>query len=175
MKKCRRLGKIRKEKTSIKKLDFFFAFHCFWVVNLVQAKKAHNWAVDQLTLTLHTRKLLVYTNTSVFSVALPLLIHNKQTRDLLTFSTQRQRLKREQVVKNRGQYSGDVGISGYLDNTTGPVSVVMDLRIVHDRVGSSRHVRYHLWLLLVVRLGGYIENLSDFYSYRIIGKLTVFL
>ena len=34
---------------------------------------------------------------------------------------------------------------------------------------------YHLCLLLLVRLGGYIVNLSDFYSYRIIGKLTAFL
>jgi hypothetical protein len=33
---------------------------------------------------------------------------------------------------------------------------------------------YHLCLLLLVRLGGYITNLSDFYSYRFIGKLTVF-
>jgi hypothetical protein len=31
---------------------------------------------------------------------------------------------------------------------------------------------YHLCLLLLVRLGGYIVNLSDFYSYR---KLTVSL
>ena len=35
-------------------------------------------------------------------------------------------------------------------------------------------VWYHLCLLLLVRLGGYIVNLSDFYSYRIIGKLTAF-
>jgi hypothetical protein len=34
---------------------------------------------------------------------------------------------------------------------------------------------YHLCLLLLVRLGGYIVNLSDFYSYRLIGKLTDFL
>jgi hypothetical protein len=34
---------------------------------------------------------------------------------------------------------------------------------------------YHLCLLLLVRLGGYMANLSDFYSYRLIGKLTVFL
>jgi hypothetical protein len=33
----------------------------------------------------------------------------------------------------------------------------------------------HLYLLLLVRLGGYIVNLCDFYSYRPIGKLTVFL
>jgi hypothetical protein len=35
--------------------------------------------------------------------------------------------------------------------------------------------QYHLCLLLLVRLGGYIVNLSDFYSYRIIEKLTVSL
>jgi hypothetical protein len=34
---------------------------------------------------------------------------------------------------------------------------------------------YHLCLLLLVRLGGYIANLSDFYSYRLIGKLTAFV
>jgi hypothetical protein len=35
--------------------------------------------------------------------------------------------------------------------------------------------QYHLCLLLLVRLGVYITNLTDFYSYRIIGKLTAFL
>jgi hypothetical protein len=34
---------------------------------------------------------------------------------------------------------------------------------------------YHLCLLLLVRQAGYIVNLSDFYSYRLIGKLTAFL
>ncbi len=34
---------------------------------------------------------------------------------------------------------------------------------------------YHLCLLLLVQVGGYIVNLSDFYSYRLIGKLTAFL
>ena len=33
---------------------------------------------------------------------------------------------------------------------------------------------YHLCLLLLVCLGGYIVNLSDFYSFRLIGKLTAF-
>jgi hypothetical protein len=32
-----------------------------------------------------------------------------------------------------------------------------------------------LYLVLPVRLGGYIVNLLDCYSYRLIGKLTVFL
>jgi hypothetical protein len=40
---------------------------------------------------------------------------------------------------------------------------------------TGRRVRYHLCLLLLVRQAGYIVNLFDFYSYRLIGKLTVFL
>jgi hypothetical protein len=36
-------------------------------------------------------------------------------------------------------------------------------------------VRYHLCLLLLVRVAGYIANLLDFYSYRLIRKLTAFL
>jgi hypothetical protein len=40
---------------------------------------------------------------------------------------------------------------------------------------TIHRVWYHLYLLFLVRLGGYIANLSDFYSYRIIGKLTAFL
>jgi hypothetical protein len=39
----------------------------------------------------------------------------------------------------------------------------------------GRRVRYHLCLLLRVQVGGYIVNLLDFYSYRLIGKLTAFL
>ena len=34
---------------------------------------------------------------------------------------------------------------------------------------------WHLCLLLLVPLAGYIVNLLDFYSYRLIGKLTAFL
>jgi hypothetical protein len=41
------------------------------------------------------------------------------------------------VVKSRGQHGGDIDLVGYLDNETGPVSLVLDLRIAHDRVGSS--------------------------------------
>jgi hypothetical protein len=80
------------------------------------------------------------------------------------------------VVKNRGQQCGDIELTGYLANETGPVPLVLDLRITHDRVGSSSDptVWYHLYLLFLVRQTGYIVNLSDFYSYRIIQKLTAF-
>jgi hypothetical protein len=52
------------------------------------------------------------------------------------------------VVKNRGQHCGDVELKGYLTNYVVPVSLVLDLRITHDRVGSSTdptlhgHLRY---------------------------------
>ncbi len=47
------------------------------------------------------------------------------------------KVKTQQVVKNRGQNCGDIERVGYLANETGPVSLVLDLRIAHDRVGSS--------------------------------------
>jgi hypothetical protein len=40
---------------------------------------------------------------------------------------------------------------------------------------TIRLILYPLCLLLLVRLGGYIVNLCDFYSYKLIGKLTAFL
>jgi hypothetical protein len=46
------------------------------------------------------------------------------------------RVKTQEVVKIRGQDCGDVEMTGYLANTAGPVSLVLDLRISHDRVGS---------------------------------------
>ena len=40
---------------------------------------------------------------------------------------------------------------------------------------TFRLILYPSYLLLLVRLGGYIVNLCDFYSYKLIGKLTAFL
>ena len=144
------------------------------------AKKAHDWMVDQLA-------------------------------DLFRTT---HKVKTQQVVKSRGQHCGDIELAGYLANEAGPVPLVLDLRIAHDRVGSSAdptlngHLKYPnnldqslndaaadkirkyradynnrppsavsflLCLLLRVRVGGYIVNLLDFYSYRLIGKLTAFL
>jgi hypothetical protein len=47
------------------------------------------------------------------------------------------KVKTQQVVKSRGQYCGDIDLAGYLANEAGPVPLVLDLRIAHDRVGSS--------------------------------------
>jgi hypothetical protein len=47
------------------------------------------------------------------------------------------KVKTQQVVKSRGQDCGDIELVGYLVNETDPVSLVLELRIAHDRVGSS--------------------------------------
>ncbi len=52
------------------------------------------------------------------------------------------------MVKSRGQHCGDIELGGYLTNTSGPVSSVLDLRVPHDRVDRSPdpvlngHLRY---------------------------------
>jgi hypothetical protein len=56
--------------------------------------------------------------------------------------------KTQQVVKSRGQQCGDIELAGCLANAAGPVPLVLDLRIAHDRFGSSfnpcinGHLRY---------------------------------
>ena len=58
------------------------------------------------------------------------------------------KVKTQQVVKSRGQHCGDIELAGYLANAADPVSLVLDLRVAHDRVGSSAdpflngHLRY---------------------------------
>jgi hypothetical protein len=51
------------------------------------------------------------------------------------------------------------------------ITALLWLRTQHN----TRLPLYPSCLLLLVRLGGYIVNLFDFYSYNLIGKLTVFL
>jgi hypothetical protein len=45
--------------------------------------------------------------------------------------------KTRQVVWNRGQKCGDLELSDYLANPVVPVPLVLDLRIDHERFGSS--------------------------------------
>ncbi len=58
------------------------------------------------------------------------------------------KVKTQHVVKKRGQHCVDIELVGYLANETGPVPLVLDLRVAHDRVGSSAdpalngHLRY---------------------------------
>ena len=74
------------------------------------AKKAHDWAVEQLA-------------------------------DLFRTT---HRVKTQQVAKSRGQRCGDIELTAYLSNAAGPVSLVLDLRIAHERWGSSPSLNGHL-------------------------------
>ena len=47
------------------------------------------------------------------------------------------KVKTQQVVRSRGQRRGDIELASYLANAAGPVPLVLDLRIAHDRFGSS--------------------------------------
>ena len=41
------------------------------------------------------------------------------------------------MVRSRGHQCGDIELPGYLVNAADPVPLVMDLRIAHERFGSS--------------------------------------
>jgi hypothetical protein len=41
------------------------------------------------------------------------------------------------VARNRGQECGDIELTGYLANVSGPVTLVLDLRVAHERFGSN--------------------------------------
>jgi hypothetical protein len=46
-------------------------------------------------------------------------------------------VKTQHVTKSRGRHCGNVELAAYLANAAGPVPSVLDLRIAHDRFGSS--------------------------------------
>ncbi len=47
------------------------------------------------------------------------------------------KVKTQQVVKSRGRHYNDLELAAYLANVEGPVPLVLDLRLTHDRIGSS--------------------------------------
>ena len=67
------------------------------------AKKAHDWAVDELANLFRTTH----------------------------------KVKTQQVARSRGQRCGDIELSAYLSNAAGPVPLVLDIGIAHERFGSS--------------------------------------
>jgi hypothetical protein len=67
------------------------------------AKKAHDWAVEQLADRFRTTR----------------------------------KVKTQHVTKSRGRHCGDIELAAYLANAACPVPLVLDLRIAHDRFGSS--------------------------------------
>ena len=66
---------------------------------------------------------------SIIRKTLTFLIHNKQ---LLTHKVK----TKQHVTKRRCRHCRDIEMSVYLPNSVDPVSLVLDLRITHDRFGS---------------------------------------
>ncbi len=56
-----------------------------------------------------------------------------------TLPTQHRFPKKEKNprCRSRGHHCGDIELAGYVANAAGPVPLVLDLRIAHDRFGSS--------------------------------------
>jgi hypothetical protein len=52
-------------------------------------------------------------------------------------------VRTQQVARSRGQQCGDIELAGYLANVAGAVPLVLDLRIAHDRFGSSSDPTLH--------------------------------
>ncbi len=48
-------------------------------------------------------------------------------------------MKTQQVARSRGQQCEDIELAGYLTNVAGPVPLVLDLHITHERFGSTSH------------------------------------
>jgi hypothetical protein len=46
-------------------------------------------------------------------------------------------VKTQHVAESRGQRCGDIELSAYLSNAAGPVPLVLDIGIAHERFGSS--------------------------------------
>jgi hypothetical protein len=63
--------------------------------------------------------------------------HEWMVDQVADFFRTKHKVKTPQVVKNRGHHGGDIELVAYLANESGPVPLVLDLRIAHDRVGSS--------------------------------------
>ena len=74
--------------------------------------------------------------------------HDWMVDQVADFFRTTHKVKTQQVVKSRGQHCGDIELEGYLANEAGPVPLVLDLRIAHDRMGSSAdpslngHIKY---------------------------------
>jgi hypothetical protein len=63
--------------------------------------------------------------------------HNWVVDQLTDLFRTTHKVKTQQVVKSRGRHCDDIELAGYLANEAGPVPLVLNLRVAHDRVGSS--------------------------------------
>jgi hypothetical protein len=64
-------------------------------------------------------------------------VHDWSVEELADLFLITHKVKTKHVTKNMGRHCGDIELTTYLVNTVGPVPLVLDLLIVHDRFGSS--------------------------------------
>ena len=64
----------------------------------------------------------------------------EQLADLFRTTT---KVKTAQVVRSLGQRCGIIELAEYLADAAGPVNVVQDLRITHERFGSSSNPSFN--------------------------------
>ncbi len=116
------------------------------------AEKSHDWTVDQLTDLIHTTT----------KVKTQQVVKSRGVLDL-------------RIAHNRVGRSTDPTLNGHLRY---PNNLTTQLLVKYGNITLTtttfNQVWCHLYLPFLVRLGVYIANLFDFYSYRLIGKLTVF-
>ena len=60
-----------------------------------------------------------------------------RTRGRTSYFRTTHKVKTQQVIRSRGQHCGDIQLERYLANQAGPVPLVLDLRIAHERFGRS--------------------------------------
>jgi hypothetical protein len=73
-----------------------------------------------------------------YEVTLTLIINSNVSKSPHNHFRTTDHTKTQHVTKSRGRRCGDFELATYLPtNTVGPVSLVLDLLIVHDRFGSS--------------------------------------
>jgi hypothetical protein len=69
-------------------------------------------------------------------------VHEWVVEELTDLFRTTHKTKEQHVTKNRGRHCGDIELTAYLANAVGPVPLVLDLLIAHDRFGSSSVIIY---------------------------------
>jgi hypothetical protein len=69
------------------------------------------------------------------------------------------KVKTEQVVKRRVKHCVDIELTVYLSNETGPVSLVLDLHLDHERWDSSTDPKMTTYITLLIRIGHSMRRL----------------
>jgi hypothetical protein len=85
---------------------------------------------------------------TTFELVLPKKTHDWVVDQITDISHTTYKLETQQVSRSLGQSCGDIDLTGYLVNVSGPVPLVLDLHITHERFGGcfdpsiNGHIHY---------------------------------